>query len=29
LGPDWVDEGRRQIHFRDPEKNLVTLFRIN
>ena len=26
---DWVDEGKRQVHFRDPEKNLVTLFGMN
>lgn len=28
-GPDWVDDGKRQMHLRDPEENLVTLFRIN
>lgn len=28
-GPDWVDEGKRQMHLRDPEENLVTLFGIN
>src|SRR5262250_2265632 len=22
-GPDWVDEGKRQMHLRDPEENLV------
>jgi hypothetical protein len=27
--PDWVDEGKRQVHFHDPEKNLVTLFGLN
>jgi catechol 2,3-dioxygenase-like lactoylglutathione lyase family enzyme len=25
-GPDWVDEGKRQMHLRDPEENLVTVF---
>ena len=27
--PDWVDEGKRQAHLRDPEENLVTLFGMN
>jgi catechol 2,3-dioxygenase-like lactoylglutathione lyase family enzyme len=26
---DWVDEGKRQAHLRDPEENLVTLFGMN
>jgi catechol 2,3-dioxygenase-like lactoylglutathione lyase family enzyme len=28
-GPDWVDEGKRQLQLRDPEENLVTLFGMN
>jgi catechol 2,3-dioxygenase-like lactoylglutathione lyase family enzyme len=28
-GPDWVDENKRQVHLRDPEENLVTLFGMN
>jgi len=28
-GPDWVDEGKRQMHLRDPEENLVTVFGMN
>ena len=27
--PDWVDEGKRQVHLRDPEENLVTVFGMN
>jgi catechol 2,3-dioxygenase-like lactoylglutathione lyase family enzyme len=27
--PDWVDEGERQVHLRDPEENLVTVFGMN
>jgi hypothetical protein len=28
-GPDWVDEGKRQMQLRDPEENLVTVFGMN
>jgi hypothetical protein len=28
-GPDWVDEGKRQMHLRDPEENLVIVFGMN
>ena len=27
--PDWLDEGKQQLHLRDPEGNLVTVFGIN
>jgi len=28
-GPDWIDEGKRQMHLRDSEENLVTVFGMN